>query len=76
MSFYRENDDQGSGGYLALNLTGPVITGSTIWYNDILNCLGNEVCLGSCLSSIPTSPVDQCSNEVGVRCSKYSGINI
>ena len=41
-----------------------------VWFNNTLKCTGNEVCLTSCWPSVPTSPVDQCSNEVGVRCSK------
>ena len=46
------------------------ITRSTTWFNNGLNCTGDELCLTSCLSSIPTTPLNQCSNEVGVRCSK------
>ena len=42
----------------------------TIWFSSGLNCAGNEFCLSSCLPSIPNSPLSQCSNEVGVRCSK------
>ena len=68
---YRDDgDDFGSGGYSALNISGPMVTGNTIWYNDVLNCLGNEVCLVRCLSYIPAIAIDQCSSEVGVRCSK------
>ena len=69
---FHRDDDAGSGGYSALNISGPIVTGNTIWYNNVINCVGNEVCLAKCLSSIPTSQMDQCSNEVGVRCSKYS----
>ena len=68
--FCRDGDDFGSGGFSVLNISGPVVTGNTIWYNDVINCIGNEVCLARCLSFISTSPVDQCSSEVGVRCSK------
>ena len=46
-------------------------TTDKIWFNNKFTCNGSEVCLTSCLSSIPTSPLTQCSNEVGVRCSKY-----
>ena len=54
-----------------LNISTPNLL-STTWIDNNLNCFGNEVCLTSCLSSIPTIPLNQCSNEVGVRCSKYT----
>ena len=47
--FLRDDDDLGSGGFSALNIAGPMVTGNTIWYNDVLNCVGNEVCLARCL---------------------------
>ena len=54
-----------------LNTVTPSLRNTT-WVDNGLNCAGSEVCLTSCLSSIPTSPLSQCSNEVGVRCSKYT----
>ena len=59
-------------GYATLNISSFGETTNTIWFNNNLRCTGNKVCLTSCLSSIPTSPLNQCSNEVGVRCSKYN----
>ena len=48
-----------------------------VWINDIpLNCTGDEVCLTSCLASIPTRLAHRCSNDVGVRCSKDKYIMI
>ena len=55
-----------------LNISTSSPTRNTTWFNNGLNCSGNEVCLTSCLSSIPASPSNQCNNEVGVRCSKYT----
>ena len=68
--FCSDGNELGSGRNSILNISRSMDRGNTIWYNDVLNCLGNKVCLASCLSYIPTSAVDQCSNEVGVRCSK------
>ena len=63
----------GSGGYSTLNISTSIVTGKTIWINKDLNCVGNERCLKSCLpSKLPTSPLDQCGSDVGVRCGKYS----
>ena len=55
-----------------LNMSTTGFARNTVWLNNGFGCTGNEVCLTSCLSSIPTSPLNQCSNEVGVRCSKYT----
>ena len=52
-----------------LNVTSFGVT-SDVWINTSFNCTGNEVCLTKCLTSIPTSLVDRCSNDVGVTCSK------
>ena len=41
-----------------------------IWINTSFNCTGDKVCLTQCLTSIPTSLMDSCSIDVGVRCSK------
>ncbi|XP_065884217.1 scavenger receptor cysteine-rich type 1 protein M130-like isoform X2 [Dysidea avara] len=53
------------------NISVPEIGSSIVWVNDVM-CNGSEVCLGSCLSSIPSSPLELCSNEVRVRCSHSS----
>ena len=70
IEFRSDGDELEFGGYSILNISRPMVTGNTIWYNDVLNCPGNEVCLAHCLPYTPTSAVDQCSNEVRVRCSK------
>jgi len=71
-SFHRDDNDLvESGGHSILNMSESILTGTTVWLNNDLNCVGNEVCITSCLSSIPTSSLNECSSEVGVRCSKY-----
>jgi len=53
----------------SLNISLPQTVSDTIWVSDV-TCNGSEVCLSSCLSLIPSRPLQQCSNEIGVRCCK------
>ena len=74
MLICNRDEDINESGYVTLDISSYGETANTIWFNSSLSCTGNEVCLTSCLSSIPTRPLTNCSNEVGVRCSKYNKI--